>query len=84
MEQEFAEQFVHDEELPSQLYIMHMHQEFAEQYVHDEELPSDLVSVVAHAIREQLKQAVAKLQRYEDAVPLSTYVCACSSVCVCV
>jgi hypothetical protein len=73
---------VNDEVLPSELYIMYMQQEFAEQYVHDEQLPSDLVSVVAHAIREQLKQAVAKLQRYEDAVLLSTYVCARSSLCV--
>ena len=51
---------------------MYMKQEFAEQYVHDEELPSELVSVIAHAIREQLKQAVSKLQRHEDAVPFTS------------
>jgi len=40
---------------------------FAKAYVDDLELPSEVVGIVAHAIREQIKEAYTKIERADDA-----------------
>ena len=45
---------------------------FAQQYVDDQELPTEMVSVVAHAISDQIRETVLKLER---GVPGSDAVC---------